>query len=346
MSIGPASNYGLIIPKASYITSLVRQGIISREAKKRLMWMDHFKKHGNARLTCRYFGISPQTFYRWKNRFDPYDLRTLEEESRRPLRVRQPQTPVQVVERIQKLREQYPRWGKEKLAVLLRREGIEISGSSVGRVMRRLRARGLLVEPENVRLAKLARKRRRKPRYAVRKPKGYRVEGPGDLVEVDTLQVRLCPNEIRFQFSARDVLIKFDGLKAYKRQTSTAAADFLHYLRKKFPFRIKAIQIDGGSEFKDQFEEACQRKKILLFELPPRSPKLNGHVERANRTHREEFYEVYDVDLSIEEHNRQLQEHEYTYNYIRPHQALDYLTPYEYYCQWEKNQKPKVSLMS
>ena len=288
MSIGPTSQYGLIIPKASYITSLVRQGAISRDAKKRLMWMDHFYKHGNARLTCRYFGISPQTFYRWKDRFDTYDLSRLEEKSRRPHQVRQPQTPVRVVERIQELREQYPRWGKEKLAVLLRREGIEISGSTVERVMRRLRARGLLVEPENVRLAKLARRRRRKPRYAVRKPKDYRVEGPGDLVEVDTLRVRLCPNEIRFQFSARDVFIKYDGLRAYRRQTSTAGADFLHYLRKKFPFRIKAIQIDGGSEFKDQFEEACKGKNILLFELPPRSPKLNGHVERANRTHREE----------------------------------------------------------
>jgi putative transposase len=215
-----------------------------------------------------------------------------------------------------------------------------------GIVMRRLRARGLLVEPENVRLAKLARRRRRKPRYAVRKPKGYRVEGPGDLVEVDTLRVTLCPNEIRFQFSARDVLSKFDGLRAYRRQTSTAAADFLHYLRKKFPFRIKAIQIDGGSEFKDQFEEACQREKIFLFVLPPSSPKLNGHLERANRTHREEFYEVYDVDLSIGEHNRQLREHEYTYNYIRPHQALDYMTPNDYYCQWKKNQRHKASLMS
>lgn len=346
MSIGPASQYGLIIPKASYITSLVRQGVISRDAKKRLMWMDHYNKHGNARLTCRYFGISPQTFYRWKDRFDPYDLSTLEEMSRRPHRARQPETPVTVVERIQELRERYPRWGKEKLAVLLRREGIEISGSTVQRVMCRLRARGLLVEPENVRQAKLARRRRRKPRYAVRKPKGYRVEGPGDLVQVDTLQVRLCPNEIRFQFSARDVFIKYDGVRAYKRQTSTAGADFLHYLRKKFPFPIKAIQIDGGSEFKDQFEEACKGKNILLFELPPSSPKLNGHVERSNRTHREEFYEVYDVDFSIEAHNRQLQEHEYTYNYIRPHQSLDYLTPYEYYCQWQKEQKSKVSLMS
>jgi len=39
MSIGPARRYGLIIPKGSYITSPVRQGIISREAKKRLKWM-------------------------------------------------------------------------------------------------------------------------------------------------------------------------------------------------------------------------------------------------------------------------------------------------------------------
>ncbi len=113
MSIGPASQYGLIIPKASYITSLVRQGTISKDAAKRLRWMDHYRRHRNARLTCRYFGISPQTFYRWKDRFDPYDLSTLEERSRRPHRVRQSQTPVRVVERIQKLREQYPRWGKD-----------------------------------------------------------------------------------------------------------------------------------------------------------------------------------------------------------------------------------------
>jgi len=225
-------------------------------------------------------------------------------------------------------------------------QGIKISGSIVGRMMRRLRARGVLVEPENVSQAKLARKRRRKPRYAVRKPKDYRVEAPGDLVQVDTLQVRLCPDEVRFQFSARDTVVRFDGLRAYKRQTSTAGADFLHYLRKKFPFPIKAIQIDGGSEFRDQFEEACRRRDILLFELPPNSPKLNGRVERANRTHREEFYEVYDIDLNLDQHNRQLEQWAYTYNHIWPHQALDYLTPYEYYRQWKQNQKAQVSLMS
>jgi len=244
-----------------------------------------------------------------------------------------------VVERVRQLREEYPRWGKEKLAVVLKREGINLSGSTVGRVMKRLRARGVLVEPENVRQAKLARQRRRKPRYAIRRPKGYRVEAPGDLVQVDTLQVRLLPGEVRYQFSARDMISRFDGLRAYKRQTSTAGADFLHYLRKKFPFPLRAIQIDGGSEFKDQFEEACRGKGILLFELPPHSPQLNGRVERANRTHREEFYEVYDVDINLEDHNRQLEQWAYTYNYIRPHQALDYLTPYEYYQQWKRNRK-------
>jgi transposase InsO family protein len=299
--------------------------------------MDYYAKCQNARLTCRYFGITAQTFYRWKRRFDPYDLTTLEEISRRPHHVRHARTPEKTVERIRQLREQYPRWGKEKLAVLLRREGISICGATVGRVMARLRARGLLVEPENVRQAKLARRRRRKPRYAVRKPRSYQVKGPGDLVEVDTLRIFLCPKEIRFQFSARDVLIRFDGIRAYKHQTSTAAADFLHYLRKKFPYPIKAIQIDGGSEFKDQFEEACRKKKIILFVNPPYSPELNGHVERSNRTHREEFYEVEDVDLNLEGHNRQLEEWANTYNYIRPHQSLDYLTPYEYYRQWKKN---------
>ena len=341
MSIGPTTKYGLIIPHADYITSLVRHGTISREAKKRLQWMDHYRKHCNARMTCRYFGISPQTFYRWKSRYDPYDLTTLEEHSRKPRRVRQPETPDDVEVRVRELRERYPRWGRDKLAVLLRREGIEISATTVGRIINRLKRRGLLVEPENVTMAKRARKRRCKPRYATRKPKGYKIQAPGDLVEVDTLEIKLIPNEIRYQFSARDVVVKYDGLRAYKYQSSVKAAHFLKYLQKKFPFKIKAIQIDGGSEFKKHFEEACEKEKILLFQLPPRSPKLNGHVERSNRTHREEFYEVEEVDLELEGHNRQLEQWEYVYNFIRPHQALDYLTPNEYYQLWLQNQKGK-----
>jgi len=131
--INSATIYGDIVPCSEFIRSLVRQGTISKDASKRLRWFDYYQQCGNVRKTCRYFGISAQTFFRWKNRFDTYDLTTLEESSKRPHKVRQSQTPATVVERILKLREQYPRWGKEKLAVLLRREGISISGSTASR---------------------------------------------------------------------------------------------------------------------------------------------------------------------------------------------------------------------
>ena len=72
-----------------------------------------------------------------------------------------------------------------------------------------------------------------------------------------------------------------------------------------------------------QFEATCQERGIRLFVLPPRSPKLNGCVERAHRTHSEEFYEVYDGDLEIIPLNHALKAWEHIYNTIRPHQAPD-----------------------
>ena len=289
MYLQPTTTYGSLIPGSEYIRNLIRQGTISATAAARLKWIDHYAQYGNARLTCRHFDISPQTFYRWKHRFDPYDLTTLEDESRRPDHRRTPQTPTAVVERILALRLQYPRWGKDKLVVLLKREGHRISTSTVGRVMKRLKDRGVLVEPLNVRLAREARKRRWKPRYAVRKPAGYRIDAPGDLVQVDTLHLRLQSDDRRFQFSARDAISRWDCSRAYRRASSFSAAIFLEYLERKFPFSIRAIQIDGGSEFKKHFEEACRRRAIRVFVTPPRSPKLQGYVERSNRTHREEF---------------------------------------------------------
>jgi len=77
-------------------------------------------------------------------------------------------------------------------------------------------------------------------------------------------------------------------------------------VRKKFPFTVKAIEIDGGSDFKAQFEEACLMKQILLFELLPSFSELSGRVRRAKRRHGEEFCEIYEVDLDLEEHNRQV----------------------------------------
>jgi transposase InsO family protein len=291
--------------------------------------MDYYQSHGhNARLTCRHFDVSPQTFYRWRRRYDPRNLRTLEDRSRRPRRRRQPTWAPELAQAVLRLREEYPRWGKDKLVVLLRREGWSVSTSMVGRILRRLREHGVLVDPPRQPVS--ARKRSWLRPYAVRKPKDYRVAFPGDLVQMDTLDLRPLPGVVLKQFTARDVVSRWDVLMVASRATAQAARRFLDTLRERTPFPVRAIQVDGGSEFQAVFEEACQQRGIHLFVLPPRSPKLNGHVERANRTHAEEFYEVADLPWSVAELNQHALAWERVYNTVRPHQALGYKTPKEF----------------
>jgi transposase InsO family protein len=308
---------------------------LSRMGKQRLKWLDYYQAHGeNAALTCRYYGISRQTFYRWKRRYNPRDLTTLEERSHRPHQVRQPTWSGELAEAVLKSREHYPRWGKDKLAVLLEREGWQVSVSMVGRILTSLKARGVLREPPANGIS--ARKRQRARPYAVRKPKEYQAKEPGDLVQVDTLDVRPLPGVVLKHFTARDVISRWDVVEVHTRATATTARAFLDTLQARLPFPLKAIQVDGGSEFQAGFEQACQERGLRLFVLPPRSPKLNGHVERAQRTHTEEFYEVYPDDLEIIPLNQSLREWERVYNYIRPHQSLGYLTPFEYLSTFQR----------
>jgi len=314
---------------------------ISKEAQRRVKWFDYYYSHGqNARLTCRHFDISAQTFYRWKNRYDPGHLETAEGRSHRPVKVRQPTYSVELVEAVLKLREEYPRWGKDKLVVLLQREGFNCCASTVGRIIHRLKERGVLMEPVPNHIS--ARKKRRQRPYAVRKPKEYIAREPGDIVEVDTLDVRPLPGMILKHFTARDVISRWDVLEAHTRATSNTASGFIEAMIERMPFPIRAVQVDGGSEFQDAFEEECQRRGIKLFVLPPRSPKLNGHVERAQRTHTEEFYEVTDASFEISELNKALLEWEKVYNTVRPHQALGYLTPQEFLERYKQNQRREV----
>ena len=108
------------------------------------------------------------------------------------------------------------------------------------------------------------------------------------------------------------------------------------------PFPVRALQVDGGSEFEAIFEEECQRRGIKLFILPPRSPKLNSGVERAHRTHTEEFYEVTESSFDIPELRGELLEWEKIYNTVRPHQALGYLTPVKFLEHWRQSQRKEV----
>jgi len=313
---------------------------LSRDAGRRLQWMTHYLQHGrNAAFTCRHFGISRQTFYRWWRRYDPHNLATLEGRSHRPHRRRQPTWSAQLAERILRLRRHYPRWGKDKLAVLLRRETLGVSTSMVGRILTDLQRRGVLVEPPRPAVLRRQRRRLRRRPWATRKPRFWPVRQPGDLVELDTKQVRPARGVLLQHFSARDVVSRWDVVQVHLQATAQTAAQFLDALLRRMPFPVAALQVDGGSEFAAEFEQACQTRGLPLFVLPPRSPKLNGHVERAHRTHNEEFYEVTPDRWTVPELNGQLRAWERTYNTVRPHQALGYLTPQQFVAQWQSQRK-------
>lgn len=304
----------------------------SREVQLKLKWFDFYYAHGqNATATCEHFNISRQTFYRWKRRYNPHKLQSLEQLPSRPKHVRQPTWSPELANRVLQLREGNPRWGKEKLARLLHREGCRVSVSMVGRILKHLKDRGVLVEPKYTYVSTGKRQKHRP--FAIRKPKDHKVQQAGDLVQLDTLDIRPLPNVVFKHFTSHDVVSKWDVMNVFTQATAATAARFLDEIIERMPFHVNAIQIDGGSEFQSIFEEKCRQFGIKLFVLPPRSPKLNGGVERAHRTHTEEFYEVTDSDFDLIDLREKLHHWEFKYNTVRPHQSLNYLTPDEFLSQ-------------
>jgi len=301
---------------------------LSSKERERLRVLTLWRETRDAPLVCRTFGISRATLYRWDGRFDPHDPRSVREQSRRPRQVRTSTWTLAQLEAVQRLRAQYPRWGKTKLAVVLQRQDLRLSASTVGRMLAYLKAHGRLVEPAHRAIS--ARHRRPARPYAIRKPRDYQPQRPGDLVQVDTLDLRPVPGVTLKQFTARDVVSRWDVLEVHQRATAALAAQFLDTMQARLPFPLRAVQVDGGSEFYADFETACQQRGIRLFALPPRSPKLNGAVERAQRTHTEEFYEVTPCAWTVAALNAELRQWEHTYNTIRPHQALGYRTPLQF----------------
>ncbi len=336
------------LPGVFYRAGRLRLQEPSAKAKERLraleLW-EALRSRAISSVECSSILKVPRsTIYRWRGRLRAFGPCGLEDSSRAPRRRRRPDWHPDLVSLLLRLRSKYPRWGKDTLVILVRRRGWHVSTSTVGRILTNLRRRGLLVEPPRRKVS--ARKRSLKRPYATRKPRGYVVKQPGDLVQLDTLDVRPLPGLVLKQFTARDVVSRWDVLDVYTRATAHTATDFLGKLKMRMPFPIKGIQVDGGSEFMAQFEEACQREGIQLFVLPPRSPKLNGHVERANRTHTEEFWECYDGDLDLPSVRQALHAWEGLYNHFRPHQGLAGKTPAEYLAECHPEMAPKAPTVS
>src|SRR5258708_27530518 len=105
------NTYLTVLPGAAGVTRLPK---LSRDARQRVAWFDQYAKCGNIAKTCRHFGISRKTFHKWKQRYSPYLLSSLEDRSRRPARVRIATTPREHVFLVRRLRTQYPYYSKYK----------------------------------------------------------------------------------------------------------------------------------------------------------------------------------------------------------------------------------------
>ncbi|MCY3624176.1 MAG: integrase core domain-containing protein [Gammaproteobacteria bacterium] len=118
--------------------------------------------------------------------------------------------------------------------------------------------------------------------------------------------------------------------RVYSRATAGNARRFLMDLLGELPIPLLSVQVDGGSEFMADFEDACQKLGVPLHVLPPRRPQWNGCVERANRSARTEFWSLYNGPLTVADVAPGLADYEFFFNYERPHASLAYRTPNEY----------------
>lgn len=314
-----------ILPGAKRVARILE---VSPEATHRLKWLDWYRSHGsNGRLTCRHFGISPDTLYRWRRRYQANNLRSLESHSRCPHHVRMSAFPPETIALVTRLRQTDMAASKYKIRqVLLRDHEVRLSASSIGRMLTRS---GLIVQAQQIRSIK----RRKRVHYMIprlRAVVAMRSKAPGYLVQVDTKHLVIL-GQTYYQFVAVDCFSKLGFSYVYTSGASKNAADFLGRVVAYFPFTIQSIQTDNGGEFLLHFHAACQKLGLTHYFSHPRTPKDNPMVERMIQT---AIYELWLFDETlvgeISYLNERLAAWIGRYNTYRPHQALHYLTPMEY----------------
>lgn len=277
---------------------------------------------------CRLVGVPRSTYYRWRAKLAGGAMALRDGRSGKRRRA----APVQERYRaVIETERRTLRLGKAKLSVTLARRGITVSPSTVQRVLHAAFERGSLERLGYANRSASRRRRAAKRAHAERKRSHQQPLTPGELVQIDTLHERSVTGRPRYQFTAVDPTERHLHAQLYASPTSRNAAAFLRELVTVFPVPVKSVQVDNGSEFMGEFELACQQLGIKLYTIPPATPKANGMVERAQRTSREEHYAFEPPSLTLADERRALAGFVHHYNHVRPHQALNYLTPSEYH---------------
>jgi transposase InsO family protein len=291
-----------------------------RQARRRLAILQHADEvTGNVALTCRYYGITRQSFYVWKRRYEECGLDGLKDRSRRP-KVSPNATHVDVVGKILYLRQHY-HFGPAKISMYLKRyHEVSVSSSGVWRILKRLDLNRLPASQRNKRLDKRWQR--------------YEKQLPGHQVQIDVKFIAPIAGAARrkyYQYTAIDDCTRLRVLRIYPHLNQKTAIQFADYVLEKLPFQVQVIQTDNGSEFGSSFHYHVLDKGVGHRYIKPRTPRLNGKVERSHRIDAEEFYRLLGGAIidDAKVFNNKLQQWEDYYNFERPHGGLGGQTPYE-----------------
>ena len=307
-------------------TAQIRDASLSKDALKRLTWIDWYSSNGkNAELTCRHFGISKSVFYRWKNRFDLNNLKSLEFDTklRRPHRLREMTTSPSVLKLIYEIRLLDLSKSKYEIEEELKRAGIKVSRKVIQKVINRhfeLRNDARKIRLQKSRNYKIAR---------IKASRELREKDLGSLVQIDTKHLYILGQRF-YVFVAIDCKSRLGFVYAYKSASSKNAADFLLKVIQYFPFKISAINTDNGSEYLLNFHKLTEKLNIPHYFTHPHTPKMNARAERLIKTLEYEFLHYRILIPEIEEVRKICWEFNDHYNKKRFHQALGYKTPEEY----------------
>jgi len=299
---------------------------LSPKGRMRLEWMIFYETAGNKNAydTAKHFGIAPKTFYKWFNRFDNGKVKKLKDEKKRPKNVRHWEVTPHEECRIMKLRNENMHYGKSKIKKLYKDDyGEEISTWKIERVIRR---HGMY--PDQIK----AEKQRAKLKNTVKRNRIQKLDIREEhwfLLHLDTIVI-YWGSVKRYILTAIDHHGKIAYARMYTTKSSRSAKDFLYRLHYLIDADILNIQTDNGSEFFKEFEDALEQLSILHWFSRPRTPKDNSVVERFNQTLQYEWLNDGNFTPNINEFNRTLTEWLEEYNFKRPHQSLDYMSPFEY----------------
>ena len=323
---------------------------LSAETLKKLKWiyeLEH-KHDGNITACSRKLHITREWLNKVYARFKGHDRdpRCLENKSRAPIHTNnRKRISPDAVDKIIGLRRKYPAWGKEKIARLMWTEHkIKVGYNTVNRYLSKAKLLNVRLSQKN----KLAFKNKLlTQRIKQRPPKVVKDHKPGALVEKDmkfvvrqgkftNLEKYGAKENFFFQHTMIDDFTRLRVLDIIADSTSQTAKKSFLKSKSRFPFSIVCLNTDSGGENGKDFADYLTENNIVHFFSRTGTPTDNPRVERSRLSDELEFYgQGNRQHKTLEDLQTAQRQWEQTYNLIRPHQALGYLTPMEFYRLWK-----------